>query len=246
MATVNIDGHDVAIGTARAFEGLRDAFGRAFPGVTLQVDDGLRDIEVQRRLYADYTSGRSPIRAAYPDENAPHIRGVAIDLVDSAADAGVKTAGTERSNWIREHAHEHGFTAAGFEFGEPWHVELDGDPWSEARPGALVIDGVLGYNTIKRWQEVVGTDPDGEIWSPSVLVAEVQRRLNDAGARDASGFSLDVDGVGIESNIGRTVGPFATIEALQAYVGIEPDGVLDADGSDTIRRVQGRLNAGQF
>lgn len=42
----------------------------------------------------------------------------------------------------------------------------------------LVVDGVLGKATIIVLQTYLGTPVDGEIWSPSKVIKELQRRLN--------------------------------------------------------------------
>ena len=123
-------------------------------------------------------------------------------------------------------------------------------------PAKLDVDGNLGRLTITDWQEVMGTAADGVISKPSDLVKAVQRKLNAAGARDWDGRPLTVDGVGIESNDGRrfpagktTAYPQSrsrTVWALQVYLGIKPDGVLDASKSATVEAVQRKLNAGGF
>lgn len=115
---------------------------------------------------------------------------------------------------------------------------------------ALTLDGVLGRHTIARWQHVMGTTVDGVI-SPghSELVAAVQRRLNAAGAHDANGHALAVDGVGIASNEGNrypATGHTHTIEALQGYLHSVPLDGYFSDPSNVVRKVQARLNTGRF
>lgn len=133
---------------------------------------------------------------------------------------------------------------------EPRGLVADGvwGPLSDAIGFPLKVDGALGVRSIARWQYVLGTPIDGEIdEEDSALVKEIQRRLNAAGARDWEGKELVVDGEGIYSNEDSEVGKFRTVWALQVYVGIEePDGYLDAGDSETIRRVQTRLNEGRF
>jgi murein DD-endopeptidase MepM/ murein hydrolase activator NlpD len=117
----------------------------------------------------------------------------------------------------------------------------------QSAPGALHVDGALGFNTIREWQIDLGTPADGKISVPtSQFVSTLQKCLNVAGARDWEGKSLAVDGSGLASNVGLRVGKTRTIWALQSYLGVPPDGYLDADKSQTIRRVQERLNAGRF
>ena len=89
----------------------------------------------------------------------------------------------------------------------------------------LDIDGALGPNTIKRWQQVMGTPVDGVISSPSELVRAVQRRIGS----DADGY----------------MGP-NTIRRLQMYLGTAVDGVISTPRSSMVVALQYRLNAGSF
>jgi hypothetical protein len=105
---------------------------------------------------------------------------------------------------------------------------------------ALVVDGKLGPNTIKRWQKVMGTPQDGVISRPSTLVKAVQRRLNTKGA------GLVVDGKGIGRNDDGDYGPTKTVKALQRYLGTTADGVLSHPSSNAVKALQRRLNTGKF
>jgi hypothetical protein len=125
-----------------------------------------------------------------------------------------------------------------------------GDGGTDPDTGALDVDGWLGSSTTKRWQTIMGTSPvDGVISKPSNLVTAVQKHLNAAGAKDAEGKTLVVDGKGIQSNEdGRypETGNTATIEALQRYLGTTPlDGYFSAP-SNVIKALQKRLNTGKF
>jgi hypothetical protein len=115
--------------------------------------------------------------------------------------------------------------------------------------GDLDVDGWLGSGTISEWQRIMGTPVDGVISRPSLLVEAVQEHLNAAGARDADGKSLVVDGKGIQSNeSGRypdAPGTTATIEALQRYLGSSVDGYFSAPSS-AVKALQKRLNTGKF
>ena len=115
--------------------------------------------------------------------------------------------------------------------------------------GKLDVDGWLGSGTIRRWQEIMKTPVDGTISKPSLLVEAVQKHLNAAGARDADGKSLVVDGKGIQSNeSGRypdAPGTTSTIEALQRYLSTGIDGYFSAPSS-AVKALQTRLNTGKF
>lgn len=130
--TVQISGKPVAVGTANAFGPMAAAF-KAATGCDLLVTDGLRTLENQWKAWNAYKAGKGPV-AAYPNANAPHIRGVALDLRDSGSDPGVTRGGTSRSNWLRANAPRFGFQPVGFGFNEPWHYEFSGDPWKDNTP----------------------------------------------------------------------------------------------------------------
>lgn len=150
--TVQISGKPVAVGTANAFGPMAVAF-KAATGCELLVTDGIRSLANQQKAWDDYQAGRGP-RAAYPNPQAPHIRGVALDLRDSGGDPGVTRAGTPRSNWLRANAPRFGFQPVGFGYGEPWHYEFSGDPWKDNTPtpapapaqGDGAVAGVHGPN----------------------------------------------------------------------------------------------------
>jgi hypothetical protein len=103
---------------------------------------------------------------------------------------------------------------------------------------SLKVDGVLGPKTISKWQTTVGTPVDGVISTPySQLVAEVQRRLN-----NAMHFGLDIDGNGIFQDNKW----YHTAGALQRYLGSPVDGIIFAPVSECIKALQRRLNTGRF
>lgn len=173
--------------------------------------------------------------------------GVRVGDRVSRGQSGIAFVGSSGSNSTGPHVHVTLRARQGLALNDTLNfMNYVGDA-EPSGPRQLTVDGILGSDTVTRWQEVMGTYADGLISFPySDLVAAVQNKLNAAGARDWDGNALEVDGQGIEKNIGTRVGKFRTIWALQNYVGIDPDGYLDADGSDTIRRVQGRLNANTF
>ncbi|QNL30255.1 lysin A [Microbacterium phage ClearAsMud] len=63
---------------------------------------------------------------AVPGTSNHEIQGTkaAVDLADTGRDAGVATAGSVRSNWLRARAHLYGMVASGFGFGEAWHYDI--------------------------------------------------------------------------------------------------------------------------
>ena len=102
----------------------------------------------------------------------------------------------------------------------------------------IAEDGELGPETIRRWQEIMGTPVDGVISTPySNLVAEVQRQLN---RRISAG--LVVDGNGIFQNNE----PYNTVAALQRYLGTPQDRRLSVPVSECIKQLQKHLNQGRF
>jgi len=159
--TVTIDGKRVAVGTGAAFGPLAAAFHEA-TGCTLHVRDGLRELADQWDRWRDYLAGGN--LAAYPTPSAPHVRGVALDVYDSGADAGVTVAGTVRSNWLRDNAPRFGFKAVGLGFVkiEPWHIELQSDPYAVAAPAAA--PAVTGDGSTPAG-DPGGYNPFGVAWS---------------------------------------------------------------------------------
>ncbi|MCC2034112.1 M23 family metallopeptidase [Microbacterium allomyrinae] len=177
-----------------------------------------------------------------------HGNGIASKYMHLAVAPAVR-----KGSWIGEGAKLGLMGASGNATGKNLHFEIwvggwhtDPVAWLAGRVGQLVVDGGLGGFTIAAWQADLGTPADGKLDTPSAFVHRLQERLNGAGARDWDGRELLVDGLGLASNIGRRVGRFRTVHALQVYLGTPADGYLDANDSATIRRVQERLNAGSF
>lgn len=112
------------------------------------------------------------------------------------------------------------------------------------KPAQLKVDGLLGSDTIKRWQQVCGTPADGKITgSGSALVKFQQKFLNSKGITDKQGHKLAVDGVGIYDNTSHATKASHTQEALQKYWGMKViDGVF-SHPSDAVKELQRRLNA---
>jgi hypothetical protein len=101
----------------------------------------------------------------------------------------------------------------------------------------LVVDGELGPKTIRRWQEVMGTTPDGKIDPKnSQLVRAVQQRLRTVD------HTLKVDGHGIAQDGNR----YKTVFALQRYLKVPVDGSLSTPKSRTVSALQRRLNENRF
>lgn len=96
----------------------------------------------------------------------------------------------------------------------------------------LAVDGQLGPKTIKRWQQVMGTEVDGVISTPdSQLIRAVQRRL-----KGTVNSNLQIDG-----DMG-----YKTIAALQKYLGSPVDGHISTPRSQVVVALQRRLNEGRF
>jgi peptidoglycan hydrolase-like protein with peptidoglycan-binding domain len=104
----------------------------------------------------------------------------------------------------------------------------------------LKVDGIMGPNTIKKWQRIMGTPVDGVI-SPgnSTLVRAVQRHLN------KKGYKLAVDGSGIYSNVKGKTDKSKTQAALQRYLGTPADGYFSKPSAAVVA-LQKRLNKGKF
>lgn len=149
---VLIDGKPVAVGTAGAYYRLKAMFERAFPGLTLLITYGIREYAEQERIFRQryvlkgQVNGRkvydtmqwrgqtwyriSPAGRVAPPGSSLHETGHALDIRDSGKDPGVTAYNNARSRWILNNAAKYGFAPNGYKwFGEPWHIEYQGDPW---------------------------------------------------------------------------------------------------------------------
>ena len=125
----------------------RDLF-RLF-GVHVLVSSGIRTYEEQvaiflsRYVTAGQVNGRrvydtrvwngtryyrisSAGAVAVPSTSNHEIQGsrAAVDLRDSGSNAGIATAGSARSNWLRANAAAYDLVPSGFGFGEAWHYDV--------------------------------------------------------------------------------------------------------------------------
>lgn len=111
----------------------------------------------------------------------------------------------------------------------------------------LDIDGIVGYKTIAKWQQIMGTPIDGEISGQKSSLKKYHLAFTKAGIWYASGGSMLIKTV--QKAVGLTgddvdgqMGP-VTIECIQRRIGAEPDGYF---GEKTARSLQYRLNTGSF
>lgn len=122
-------------------------------------------------------------------------------------------------------------------------------------PARLKEDGFNGSASITRYQEIMGTDTDGFLSSPSDLTRAIQNWLNARGFRDYEGKMLKVDGYGFRSNAyGAVTDRTRTDYALQQYLETTPTGrawKYVGDGkwghpSDGAKIMQIEANAGRL
>ena len=125
--------------------------------------------------------------------------------------------------------------------------------YSPQDPGELLVDGILGYHSIGRWQQDAGTIVDHKIsdylvtrtYGSTRRLGSVGRSMLIAHEQARLGSSRNPDG-----NISTPVSPF--VKALQrnltakGYYSGKIDGWLNADGSLTIKGLQRALNDGKF
>src|SRR6187431_2959078 len=156
-----IDGQRVQTDVAAAFSRLNAAFHSAF-GLDLHVRSGTRTTEEQIRIFLSRYRAQASGSGSYNDvrwykgvryvrisgEGTVAVPGTsnheeggpvgprALDIYDSGSSAGVTTAGTTRGNWIRNNARSYGFNPAGYNFGEPWHIEYNGSFGAGSSAGA--------------------------------------------------------------------------------------------------------------
>lgn len=115
----------------------------------------------------------------------------------------------------------------------------------DAGSGALAVDGILGKQSVSKWQRVMGTPVDGIVsgqWEPN---AKWYPALEAVEFDDGSGSALvravqratgaEIDGI---------LGP-QTIKAIQQHLGLKTgaDGFL---GPTTAKAIQRMLNTGRF
>lgn len=146
MSYTTIDGERVAVGTAARFKRLAAAF-QAETGCSLHVSSGTRTGDEQQYLYDGWINRRPGFNLAAPrgfsnhEETGP-IGPRALDVYDSGRDAGVTSAGTHRSNVLKNLAPAHGFKMAGLSFNplEAWHIE-------DNTPDPFTDNGASGGST---------------------------------------------------------------------------------------------------
>ncbi len=145
------------------------------------------------------------------------------------------------SNQHGDHCHvNNDFTQAADEVrGTNWRFgDLGAPPPRVNTPEKLAVDDELGPKTIRRWQEVMKTTPDGKI-DPvnSQLVRAVQKHLKETVDRN-----LVIDGQGIKQD-GHT---YKTVFALQRYLKSPVDGKMSVPKSLVVGALQRRLNENRF
>lgn len=156
---------------------------------------------------------------------------------------GYKTRTYTGSNKHTKHVHVNSdFTQkADQATGTNWHLDELGKMPAAPKPTSparLVVDGILGPKTIRRWQKIMGTPQDGKIdRDKSALVVAVQKRL-----KATVDHRLAVDGIGIRQD-GRK---YKTAEALQRYLKSPVDGRISTPKSKVVQALQRRLNEGRF
>jgi peptidoglycan hydrolase-like protein with peptidoglycan-binding domain len=161
MAYTTINGQRVATGVAAAFNKMNADFKKAFGGISLTVASGTRTRAEQEQIFRSRyvpenqvhgrhvydwrwwngihwarvsSAGTVAVPGTSNHEDDGPIGPRAIDVHDNGRDRGVSYFGTPRSNWIRDRARNYGFNPAGFNFGEPWHIEYTGDPYAGQAP----------------------------------------------------------------------------------------------------------------
>jgi hypothetical protein len=127
------DGQRVEVNVAAAFDKLAKAFNDAHPGITLHVTSGTRTRAEQTVLYDEWIEKKPGANLAAPPGQSNHeddgpIGPIALDLHDSAPDAGVSSFGNARNDWLAANAPKLGFVQAGATFvpKEAWHYEYQG------------------------------------------------------------------------------------------------------------------------
>lgn len=109
--------------------------------------------------------------------------------------------------------------------------------------GSLSVDGWAGPNTVRKWQEVLGTETDGVISGQGIDDRPYHVRLVSVSYEGDGDSQLakkvqEIVGVDVDGYIGPN-----TISAIQSRLGTDTDGYF---GPNTARSLQERLNTGSF
>lgn len=113
--------------------------------------------------------------------------------------------------------------------------------------GDLTVDGIAGYKTIYKWQQIMGTPKDGEITGQNRSLRKFHLGFTSSAIEYGGGGSMLIEAVqravGLTGNdVDGQLGPI-TIERIQKHLGTEPDGYF---GKQTVSALQSRLNTGKF
>lgn len=216
----SINNQRVQTDVASAFHRLNAAF-KAATGLSLVVMSGTRTTAEQRNIFLSRYTRQSTGVGPYGDvrwyngvryvrtspagtvavpgtsnhEEGGPIGPRALDIRDTGSNAGVSIAGNSRSNWIRYNARTYGFNPAGYNFGEPWHIEYTGSFGGSGSPAG----GETGSTIYEQWGGVT-------------YVKDIQAKLN------RLGYGLVVDGIPGPKTV-------EAISAFQGKHGLTTDGV---------------------
>ncbi|MEK0306354.1 N-acetylmuramoyl-L-alanine amidase [Bifidobacterium favimelis] len=108
----------------------------------------------------------------------------------------------------------------------------------------IAVDGSCGPATVKRWQQVMGTQADGVVSGQVEPDGRTYARPSLASCTYGGYGSQLIRAVQARLGLARDglLGP-ATIRAIQAHLGVVQDGSF---GPATVRALQARLNQGTF
>ncbi|WEV41650.1 GH25 family lysozyme [Bifidobacterium sp. ESL0682] len=146
-------------------------------------------------------------------------------------------------------------------YGKPLDLDLfygDRDAWNRYAAGSaspvpqtsaaataqLAVDGACGPDTVRRWQQVMGTPVDG------VISGQVQPSGGWTGRPALNAYSYGNGGSQLVRRVQAVLGLPQdgllgpdTVRGIQAHLGVAQDGVF---GPATVKALQTRLNQGTF
>lgn len=148
------------------------------------IDVYSRTLEKQKQLYAAYKAGRGPL-AAFPDPDAPHVRGCAIDLqttrnkvyTPSAAHVWL-TRGGDGSSKPRPGEKLQAHTYGWYRTAKPerWHFTYNPAKDTKAKADLAARLKSLGYRDLRAFQRAKGLTADGvagpQTWTALLLAAD--------------------------------------------------------------------------
>lgn len=165
---------DQFLSMKRDFDAMKAAAGSLD---RLSPNEAKRSRPDQDRLWADFVSGRSPVRAAQPytSRHDEVTHGNAIDVGVTMGNGENRALTPAEFDWMHANAEQRGFTWTGRWFNEPWHIEGATQP-EKVPPYPDIVAG--GDSVII--SDIPPTTPVGEIVNTHIVHIDNRKGAYDA------------------------------------------------------------------